>query len=168
MDDSGPVEIAGSAVYNAEKLYETPEKFDVTYKYANGTVVECSSGTGKFKGGCTFEGEKGSIYVTRGTIESTPGDILKQPLDEKSVRLYASTNHFQNWLDCIKSRKDPICRVETGHRSATMCHLGNIAIRSSKKVAWNPATEKIEGDAELARWANRSYRAPWQLPTGRA
>lgn len=168
MDDSGPVEITGRGVYNTEKLYETPQQFDVTYRYANGVVVEASSGTGKFKGGCTFEGEKGSLFVTRGTISSTPGDILQQPLDHQSVRLYASTNHFQNWLDCIKSRRDPICRVEVGHRSSTVCHLGNIAIRSGKKVVWDPRQEKIIGDAELARWANRPYRAPWTLPAVRS
>lgn len=164
MDDSGPIEVTGSAVYHAAKLYETPEKFDATYKYANGTVVECSSGTGKFKGGCTFEGEKGTLHVTRGTIQSTPADILQQPLDAQSVRLYESANHFQNWLECIKSRRDPICKVEIGHRSSTVCHLGNIAIRSGKKVVWDPKKEVIVGDAELARWATRPYRAPWQLP----
>jgi predicted dehydrogenase len=164
MDNSGPVEITGSAVYNAEKLYETPEKFDVTYKYAGGTVIECSSGTGKFKGGCTFEGEKGTIFITRGTIQSTPEAILEEPLDAKSVRLYASTNHFQNWLDCIKSRQDPICPVETGHRSSTVCHLGNIAIRSGKKVVWDPKKEVIVGDPALAGWAHRPYRAPWTMP----
>jgi predicted dehydrogenase len=164
MDASGPVGITGSAVYNADKLYETPQQFDVTYTYANGTVVDCSSGTGKFKGGCTFEGEKGTLYVTRGTIQSTPADILQQPLDEKSVRLYASTNHFQNWLDCVKSRKDPICSVETGHRSATVCHLGNIAIRSGRKVVWDPAREAIVGDRELAKWTSRPYRSPRTLP----
>lgn len=164
MDHSGPIEITGSAVYNAEKLYETPQQFDATYKYANGTIVECSSGTGKFKGGCTFEGEKGTIYVTRGTIQSTPGDILEQPLDAKSVRLDASPNHFQNWLDCIKSRRDPICTAEIGHRTSTVCHLGNIAIRSGRKVIWDPAKEQIVGDRELAGWATRPYRAPWKLP----
>ncbi|MDO8540047.1 MAG: Gfo/Idh/MocA family oxidoreductase [Opitutaceae bacterium] len=163
MDGSGPVEITGTAMYNAEKLYETPQQFDATYKYANGTVVECSSGTGKFKGGCTFEGEKGTIFVTRGTIQSTPAQILEQPLDEKSVRLYASTNHAQNWLDCIKSRKDPICSVEIGHRSSTVCHLGNIAIRSGKKVVWDPVKERIVGDGELAKWTSRPYRGAWKL-----
>lgn len=165
MDDSGPVEITGSAVYNAEKLYETPQKFDITYKYANGTVVLCSSGTGKYKGGTLFEGEKGNIHVTRGSVTSTPEEILEQPLDDKAVRLYASTNHHQNWLECIKSRKDPICSVEVGHRSATVCHLGNIAVRTGKKVIWDPVKQEIVGDAELAKWVSRPYRAPWKLPT---
>ena len=164
MDESGPVEIEGSAVYNAEKHYETPETFDATYKYANGTVVHCNGGGKKYPGGTTFEGELGTIFVSRGNIESTPEDILSKPLDDKSVRLYESKEHHQNWLDCIKSRKDPICNVETGHRSATVCHLGNIAIRTGKKVTWDPVKEKIVGDSELAKWSSRPYRAPWKLP----
>ncbi|NOS68684.1 MAG: Gfo/Idh/MocA family oxidoreductase [Verrucomicrobia bacterium] len=164
MDDSGPVEIEGTAVYNPEKLYETPQSFDVTYKYANGTVVLCNGGGGKYPGGTTFEGERGTIFVSRGNLESTPEEILARPLDDKSVRLYASKEHHENWLDCIKSRKDPICNVETGHRSATVCHLGNIAIRSGKKVNWDPVKQQIVGDAELAKWTSRPYRAPWKLP----
>src|SRR5436190_6657092 len=164
MDDSGPVEAQGSAVYNAEKLYETPETFDLTYKYASGTVVECSSGTGKYKGGVTFEGEKGSIHVTRGKISSTPEEILAQPLDDTCVKLYVSNDHHQNWLDCIKSRKDTICTAEIGHHSAMVCHLGNIAIRTGKKVTWDPKQQQISGDGELAKWVSRPYRSPWTLP----
>ncbi len=163
MDEGGPVEIRGSGVENDDKLYETPQKFDVDFSYANGTMVRCSSGTGKFKGGLTFEGERGTIFVTRGKLESTPGDILEQPLNDKSVKLYRSDNHHQNWLECIKSRQDPVCNVERGHRSATVCHLGNIAIRTGKKVTWDPQKEQIAGDAQLATWVSRPYRPPWKL-----
>ena len=164
MDASGPVEVQGSAVYNSEKLYETPQQFDVTFRYADGTIVQCISGIGKYRNGVTFEGEKGSIFVTRGTLESSPAEILAEPLDGKSTRLYVSENHHQNWLDCIKSRKDPICNVEIGHRSATVCHLGNIALRTSKKVVWDPHRQAIVGATELAKWVGRPYRAPWALP----
>jgi predicted dehydrogenase len=166
MDKSGPIQIErqGDPVYQPEKLYETPQKFDVRYTYANGTVIDCSCGADKYKSGVTFEGEQGTLFVSRSKLESTPGEILIEPLDDRSVKLYASANHHQNWLDCIKTRKDPICPVETGHRSATVCHLGNIAIRSGKKVNWDPHKEKIVGDAVLAKWVTRPYRKPWKLP----
>jgi predicted dehydrogenase len=166
MDESGPVQIErqGEPVYQPEKLYETPQQFDVRFTYANGTVIECSSGTSKYQAGVTFEGEKGSLFVSRTKLESTPADILLQPLDEQCVKLYASANHHQNWLACIKTRKDPICNVEIGHRSATVCHLGNIAVRTGKKVVWDPKTQEITGDAELAKWVSRPYREPWKLP----
>ena len=77
-----------------------------------------------------FEGEKGTISVSRGKIESNPPEILKEPLGPSDVHLYVSKSHHGNWLDCIKSRKLPICDVAIGHRSATVCHLGNIAVRT--------------------------------------
>jgi hypothetical protein len=80
------------------------------------------------------------------------------------VHLYKSDSHFGNWLECIKTRQLPICDVAIGHRSATVCHLGNIAIRTGRKLSWNPDTEEIIGDDEGAQLANRPYRSPWQLP----
>jgi len=111
-----------------------------------------------------LQAEWGPVTGTGGGVTATPAAIRQGPLDQSSTRLSASENHFQNWLDCIKSRRDPICSVEVGHRSATVCHLGNIAIRSGKKVNWDPLKESIVGDAELARWTSRPYRAPWVLP----
>jgi hypothetical protein len=75
-----------------------------------------------------------------------------------------SGNHYQNWLDCIRSRKPPICDVAIGHRSATVCHLGNIAIRIGRKIAWDPTKQAIVGDDEAAAMPARPYRAPWKLP----
>jgi hypothetical protein len=153
----------GEPVFQPDKLYETPMEFTLRYRYANGVTLLCSSGTGTYKGGTLFEGEKGTIFVNRGALESTPEEILEEPLDDKSTRLYASDNHHRNFLECIKTRKDPICSVETGHRSATVCHLGNIAIRTGKKVVWDPVKEQTVGDSELAAWLSRPYRAPWKL-----
>ncbi len=118
------------------------------------------------KGGTTFEGEKCKIFVNRGKLESDPVEIIKQPIGDQDVRLYESANHQRNWIDCIRSRKLPICDVAIGHRSATVCHLGNIAIRTRRKIKWDPAKEEIVGDTEAARWVDRSYRAPWSLSTG--
>ena len=81
------------------------------------------------------------------------------------MRLTVSRNHYANWLDCIKTRTLPICDVEIGHRSATVCHLGNIALRSGRKLTWDPAKERItSGDAAQARMVQYPYRAPWRLP----
>jgi len=173
MDESGPVEIEGTARWNAEKLYETPQTFHITYRYANGTVVECNSGEGKYKMGCTFEGEKGTIYVNRGALTFDPESIEEDPLKENDVRLYPAykdisrsrSPHHANWLDCIKTRKPPICDVAIGHRSATVCHLGSISLRAGKKFKWDPAREEVVGDPEVAKWVSKPYRAPWKLPT---
>ena len=153
MDDSGPVEI-----YPPDgKDFPT-----LTYKYANGVTVICGP---ENKMGARFDGEKGSIYVNRGNLESTPEELVEQPLADEDVHLYVSKNHHQNWLECIKSRKSPICDVEIGHRSATVCHLGNIAIRTGRKINWDPAKQEIIGDAEASKRLTSAYRAPWKLPT---
>lgn len=172
MDDSGPVEIEGSGVWNKDNLYEVPQTFHITYKYPNGTVVECNSGGGKYKMGATFEGEKGTIYVNRGALVFDPDTIEDEELKDSDVRLYPKLReysksraaHHANWLDCIKTRELPICDVAVGHRSATVCHLGNIAVRTGKKIKWDPVKEEVIGDAELAKWTTKAYRSPWKLP----
>ena len=79
------------------------------------------------------------------------------------MQLYASKSHHGNWLDCIRSRKLPIADVEIGHRSATVCHLGNIAIRTGRKIKWDPVREQIVDDKDAAAMVSRPYREPWKL-----
>jgi hypothetical protein len=129
MDESGPVEVEATAKFDPQKRYEVPSESLVTYRYANGVTVYCDQGPDR-KMGTTFEGDKGTIYVNRGKLESDPADIITTPLGANDVRLYVSKNHIDNWYECIKSRKLPICDVEIGHRSATVCHLGSLAMRT--------------------------------------
>ncbi|MHB9007402.1 MAG: gfo/Idh/MocA family oxidoreductase, partial [Limisphaerales bacterium] len=72
--------------------------------------------------------------------------------------------HHQNWFDSIKSRKPPICDVAIGHRSATVCHLGNIAIQSGRKLTWDPLKEEIAGDPVTVKQFSYEYRKPYELP----
>lgn len=163
MDDSGPVAVDGTATFHPEKWHEVTETCRLTYTYANGTKVILGQQQKDIPGGVTFIGEKGKIFVDRGKVVATPGDILQQPLKESDVHLYASKDHHQNFLDCIKSRELPICDVEIGHRSATVCHLGNIVARLGRKIAWDPAKEQIVGDDEAAAMLARPYRKGWEL-----
>jgi predicted dehydrogenase len=155
MDESGPVSAEGVAKYHPQGWYETPDWTDITYRYANGVTVKCGQG---YPGGCTFEGDRGTIHVKRGKLTA---DQTVKPTGD--VKLYHSDNHHRNWLECIKTRKLPICDVAIGHRSATVCHLGNIAIRLGRKITWDPAKEEIVGDTEAAKWTTKEYRAPWKL-----
>ncbi|MFN4260326.1 MAG: Gfo/Idh/MocA family protein [Gemmataceae bacterium] len=149
MDNSGPVRIEPPTSNASSGL---------RFVYANG--VEMFHGG---PSGCTFEGTEGTIYVDRGKIESTPADILQQPLGEKDVRLYLSTNHRRNWLDCIRDRQQPICTAEIGHRSATVCHLGNIGYWLRRPLRWDPVKERFVDDAEANQEVDRELRQPWQL-----
>ncbi len=163
MDDSGPVSTEGTANFHPEKWYEVTQSCRITHTYANGVQVIVGQGEKDCPGGATFIGSKGSIFVDRGKIKSTPEDIVTQPLGESDLHLYESKNHHQNFLDCIASRKLPICDVEIGHRSATVCHLGNIAVRLGRKIHWDPVKEMILNDDDAATWVSRPYRSPWAL-----
>ncbi len=123
MDDSGPVETEGTATFDPEKRFTVPATYNITHTYANGVKVRIGQ---KFRGGTTFLGEQGTIFVTRGKLSSQPEEIVKEEVGPQDVRLYRSANHHDNWLECIASGKLPICDVEIGHRSATACHLANI------------------------------------------
>lgn len=110
--------------------------------------------------GCTFEGTEGMIYVDRGELRSEPAAALEQPLPDTAPRVYLSEDHKRNWLDCIRSRKRPICDVEIGHRSASICHLANIGYRLGRELAWDPRAERFDDD-EANQLLNRDPRGPW-------
>ena len=151
MDDSGPVEIIPP---------EDPKATTgVRYLYANGVEMIHDSS----RGGATFIGSDGKIFVDRGKFQATPESIGQEPLGDKAIRFYVSNNHLQDWLNCVRSRKLPICDVEIGCRSVTVCHLGNLAYWNHRRLKWNPKNEQFVGDPEANTWLDRAKRAPWKL-----
>jgi predicted dehydrogenase len=163
MDEGGPVTVEGQGDPDPKGEYEVFSRAEIKYTYANGIQVFCDLGTGA-KGGVTFEGDQGWIHVNRGKLESAPAGIVEEPLKDSEVHLYRSENHLDNWYECMKSGRLPICDIETGHRSATVCHLGNLAARLGRKLQWEPRREEILGDAEASKLLGKLYRAPWRLP----
>jgi hypothetical protein len=135
----------------------------VTYTYPGEVTVVA---THRGENGVRFEGETGWIFVSRGRIEASDPKLLEEPLPSNATRLYASDDHYGNFLDCVRSRQDPICTAEIGHRSVTVCHLGNLSLRlGGRRLEWDPAAERFRGDAEAQAMANRPMRAPWKLPS---
>ena len=164
MDDSGPVSIEGTGTFpKAKELCEVTDTARVTYEYANGHKIILGQQQKDIPGAVTFIGDKGRVFVDRGKITADPPELLSTEFGASDTRLYVSKNHYQNFLDCIKSREKPICDVEIGHRSATVCHLGNIALRLGKRIKWDAAKEQIIGDDEAAGMLTRPYRQPWKL-----
>lgn len=159
VDGLGPVTTEGTGTFHPEKWHEVTETCRVTHTYADGAKVILGQQQKDIPDGCTFLGEKGKIYVTRGKITSDPAEILKTPTDSFKIRLEVSNNHHVNFLDSLKSRTLPICDVEIGHRSATICHLGNIAIQLGRKLNWDPVKEQFVGDDEASAMVSRPYRA---------
>ena len=90
-----------------------------------------------------------------------PPEIAQAELNDSHIRLYESTDHYENFLDCVRTRKQPICPAEVGHRSATCCHLANIAMLLHRRLQWDPKAERFVNDDEANAMLTRPYRAPW-------
>jgi hypothetical protein len=101
--------------------------------------------------------------VDRGRFEAEPAELKNEKLDDLPVRLYRSTNHYKDFVDAIRSRKKPVCDVEVGARSVTVCHLGNLAYWNKRALKWNPKTEKFIGDAEANGWLDVPKRGSWKV-----
>ena len=163
-DLSGPTSIEGEAEFPEPGGYDTATYFKITYEYPDSAPVICNSDG---PNGVRFTGTEGEVFVDRGKIETTPAELASLELKPTDVHLYKSENHQKNFLECVKTREDPICPVEVGHRSVTMCHLGNIAIRLGRKIQWDPDKEMIVGDEEAAAWMTRPQREPYTTPSYR-
>ncbi len=149
MDESGPVEIIPPK--------DPKSNSGVKFIYANG--VEMTHGG---PGGVTFKGEKGEVFVTRGKWTITPESLGEEPIPDNGIHLYKSDNHLKDFISCVRSRKRPICDVEVGARSVTVCHLGNLAYWYRRPMKWDPAKEQFIGDSEANTWLNPAKRAPWK------
>ncbi|MDO8538863.1 MAG: Gfo/Idh/MocA family oxidoreductase [Opitutaceae bacterium] len=161
MDRSGPVEVEdlGAEFPPKGDLFDTPTKIAFRARYANGVVLECKTDKRNF--GVTFEGSDGWLRVGNKGIESSRPGLAQEKIGANELHLEVSSNHYRNFLDSVKSRKEPVEPVEIGHRTASLCHLGNIAMILHRKLRWDPQKEEIIGDAEAAKMLSRPKRAGW-------
>lgn len=163
-DDTGPVEIEATGEFPTSGIYNSPTRYYVQAKYADGTPMVLAGGHDEIWGGTKWIGEYGWIWVDRGQFESEPASLKHEVIGPEEIRLYKSRDHHQNFLDCVRSRGTTITPAETAHRSASVGHLGVIAMEVGRKIKWDPRTETIIGDPEAERLLGHSYRKPWQLP----
>jgi len=172
-DDTGPVEIWAEGGKLHAPVYRQPESRErgnrlcseghrVRMRYANGIVVRLEPG--ESAAGATFVGTEGKIRIGNNQLSSNPPDLVRTKPEELKLRLPQSNNHMQNWLDCIKSRARPIADVEIGHRSATVCHLGNIVRWVGRPLRWDPVREVFPGDEEANAYLDRPRRKGYELP----
>jgi predicted dehydrogenase len=161
-EDSGPVEIVNAkGEFPSDELWNTATEYYFEAIYRNGVKLIVAN---RFRSGVTFEGTEGWAWADRGIHDANPKSILQSKIGPHEIHLYESRDHYRNFIDCVISRKEPVAPVETAHRSITICHLGNIAMRLGRKsLKWDPDKEQIVGDAEAAEMLSRPYRAPWSL-----
>lgn len=167
MDGTGPVEMW--------PVTSGPNG-QVTLRYSNGVEVHFMLETGHGPmGGAVFVGEKGKLEINRNKFTSNPPDIAQVLLKKVDVAeeerkwsdqlaLWQARWHLQDWLDCVRSRKQPVADVEIGHRSISVCHLANITRLAGRRLKWDPAEERFIGDDDANRYLNRPRRKGYELP----
>jgi len=150
-DDSGPLEVIPPNGKDVRRL---------TYIYEGGIEVYHGGAQGAQ---IVFHGTEGRIGVDRGQLWTDPPNLKAKPIGAGEVRLYRSRGHKGNWVECMRTRRLPICDVEIGCRSVTVCHIGNIAYRLKRPLKWDPAAERFVGDEDANRLLRRTKREPWRI-----
>ena len=152
-DRSGPVELFF-------------DKGVLQYRYASGVIVHAEHFPGDktgSTGGGRFIGTDGWIAVDRENLTASSNEILERPLDPTLERLYYSDSHSGNFLDCVRTRKRPICDIETAHRSISSVLLGGIALQLQRALKWDPQSEHFVNDDEANRLLSAAFRTPWEI-----
>ncbi|HUX94808.1 MAG TPA: Gfo/Idh/MocA family oxidoreductase [Bacteroidales bacterium] len=172
---TGPVSIEAVAQFPKSGLWDVHGDFMSKAEYSNGVTMLTSGG---YPNGVMYEGTEGWIFVTRGSYTASPSDpvaktesskaldasdpkILTSKISENEIHLYVSEEQHGNWLDCIKSRKEPISPVEKGHRACTICLVTHISMKLGRKLLWDPDKELFTNDSEANNMLSRPQRAPY-------
>lgn len=164
-DDSGPIEIEGHGEFPTSGLFSTATKVDFTCRYKGGVELRCRTRyDGVFDGNVRFFGPRGWIDVSRSASKASDPQLLREVSARAgALKLPVSENHHDNFLQCIRTRAQPISDVEIGHRATTVCNLGNISMLLDRKLKWDPVLEQFVGDDMANRMRARAMRGPWSL-----
>ncbi len=180
MQVDGPDAIAAAGGrFFIEDNAETPDTLQVTYQYPHFVATyenrwDNANSMYDHGYGIEFHGTDATMFVDRGGFEVFPETRPAAPGSKRlnnrapSMKMEACNNdhydHIRNFLDCVKSRQRPISDIEIGHRSTSVCLLGNVAYRSQQRVVWDVAKQQIrEGNSGAEQYLARHYREPWTL-----
>ena len=160
-EKTGPVEVSGTGSSPATGIYNAFDKFKLTYTYANGVILDVHSDFVEI----FCEGSEGWIMVKdwRGKLEASSQEILDSVIGEKELHLYTDESEHFNFLSCIRSRKATYHPVEDLHRTSTMAHIGNIAMKLKRSLKWDPEKEEFLADPEANTMRSRKEREPWTI-----
>lgn len=147
MDDSGPISVTPP---------DSSHQF-LTYQYANGITMTHEPNDSQ---GVTFIGSTGTVHVERGKLQTSPESLKDQVIGPDQKHVYYSDNHYKDFLQAMRKRSKPIADVEIGHRTATVCNMGNIAYELKRPLKWNPHREKFDDD-EANKLRSREMRKEW-------
>jgi predicted dehydrogenase len=164
FDYAGPVKVTGKGEFPTTGIYNSPTRYWVEAVYADGTPIVLAGGYPEIQGGTKWIGEDGWVWVDRGGFESEPAQLVREVVGPNETRLPRSRDHYQNFLDSVRSRRLTITPAEVAHRSASVGHLGVIAIETGRTIRWDPTTETLIDDPAAERLLSRAYRRPYQIP----
>ncbi len=164
-DRTGPISVEGEGVYPREGIFDVPVEYDFTCEYRTGVKMRVANRSRQPMGmGTVWYGDKGWLHVDRGdVIKASDPRILEEKIGKEETALYKSTDHHQNFLDCIKSREETITPAEVALRSISVGLLGEIAMLTGQKLSWDPDKEEFTNSAYANRLLMRPYREPWNL-----
>jgi predicted dehydrogenase len=174
---TGPLEISGSAEFPTHGLWNVHGSFRTEAVYADGVKMIVS---GAFPNGIRFVGSEGWVFVSRGNETVTASDPVARLKDPKAlaasdpkiitsvigpdeVHLYKSRDHHGNWLECVRSRQQPIAPVEVAHRACSACLLHHIAMKTRRKLFWDPVRERFKNDDDANAMLSRPQRWPYVI-----
>ncbi|MCK4959801.1 MAG: Gfo/Idh/MocA family oxidoreductase [Planctomycetes bacterium] len=155
--DSGPVEVEASGEFPDRGLFNVHVGYKAEALYANGVKMVSRSG----KPGTKFIGSDGWIWVQRGSFKAHDREIFRQEMGDGDVKLMRSDNHMLNFLESMRSRKDPIAPVEVGHRSNSVCIMHHISMKLGRKLKWDPKAERFLNDEMANGMLDYPHREPW-------
>ena len=166
LDYSGPVEIECYGDSPNTGLWNTATKYRATAMYANGIKLILAGGHADIcngRRGTKWIGEEGWVWVDRSGIDAKPKSLLHETFGSNEIHLYRSPGHWRNFLDCIKTRSTTLAPCEVAHRSASVGHIALIAMKTGRKLTWDPQKESFTNDYDAARFLSRSMRSPWHV-----
>jgi len=161
-DHTGPVTVEGKGEFGKKGLYNTTTRYHIEYEYANGVKLVISSGTPSIR----FEGTEGWVgnHGWEAPLQAEPKSILDSVIGPDEIHLYTCRGGEQrNFLDCVKSRRPCYYTAESGHRTFTITHIGNISMMLGRKLNWDPVNEHFINDEQANRMLSRAKRSPWHL-----
>ena len=161
---TGPVEFEPNfSDWPKEGIWNAPTRYRFTGTFKNGIKIVIGNSEGGLRSGAKWIGDKGWVWVDRGGFDTSPKELMKVKLGPNEIHLYNSQNHIGNFVECVKTRKPTITPAEVAHRSASLGHMGLIAMMVGRKIRFNPDTEEILGDPAASQLLGRAKREPWQL-----
>ncbi len=157
----GPVEVWGKGSIPSEGYYNTFNKYDLTYVYENGVQMEVHGNSIEL----FVQGSDGWLLVEgwNKPLQASDSDLLHLDLSKEKIQLYTAKNEQVNFIQCIKTRKEPYHPAEDMHRTATIAHMGHIAMKLDRKLRWDPGKEEFINDTEANEMRSRKERDPWKL-----